>query len=78
MEELKEKSKAIDIFIDMMSKTGDINFILMKNYRNLNKKLQMINLTLDDEIAKKANNLFLQIENIIDDFIKENNIKEDK
>ena len=78
MKELEKRSNAIDTFIDMMSETGDINFILMKNYRNLNKKLQMINLTLDDEIAKKANNLFLQIENIIDDFIKENNIKEDK
>ena len=76
MKELEKRSNAIDTFIDMMSETGDINFILMKNYRNL--KLQMINLTLDDEITKKVNNLFLQIENIIDDFIKENNIKEDK
>ena len=78
-EKMKKEKEAMDIIIDMMANTGISKFKILKNRNSLFNKISDL-ISSDDvlegseELAEKVLSLIEQFENIIDDFIKENNI----
>lgn len=78
-EKMKKKGELIDQIIDMLANTGSSKFKLLRNRNNLYNKINDLLLSDDvakgsEELAEKLTTLFEQFENIINDFIEENNI----
>lgn len=79
IKELKKKSEAMDIVIDILAETGNKQMAYMQQSNKLNKKTQKIlmNFNITDEQFDKFTNLLKQFEQMIDELIKEESIKED-
>lgn len=81
-------SKGVDFLIDMMAEAGDIHMIYLQKYRELTETARKITHKLSDipyatfmqntnrALFEQASNLFEQINTLLKDFIKENNLDE--
>ena len=77
LENMKKESEFMDQLVDMLSETGEIAFKIMKEKKILVNKSSdvVINIKENEKLKQELLNIFIQFNNIIDDFIKENNIK---
>jgi len=81
-EEKKGLSRVTDILIDVLAETGDVHMIYLQKYRELSETARKITHKLSDMqgtnrfLFEQASNLFEQINTLLKDFIKENNLDE--
>ena len=82
MENLKKRSESIDMLVNMLAETGIKQMTMMKAHRNLYNKSQKVmmndNVIANEELAEKVENMFNQFASVLDDFIKENKLEEEK
>lgn len=73
LEELKKKSEAIDMILNIMAETGDPRFIFVKKEKDLQNKMHKISMNnnIPDDKFKKMNNLLDQFEKMLNDIEEE-------
>lgn len=73
LEELKKKSEAIDMILNIMAESGDPRFIFVKKERDLQNKMHKISMNnnIPDDKFKKMNNLLDQFEKMLNDIEEE-------
>ena len=73
LEELKKKSEAIDMIINIMAESGNPRFIFAKKERDLYNKMYKISMNnnIPDDKFKKMNNLLDQFEKMLNDIEEE-------
>lgn len=73
LEELKKKSEAIDMILNIMAESGKPRFIFVKKERDLHNKMYKISMNnnIPDDKFKKMNNLLDQFEKMLNDIEEE-------
>lgn len=73
LEELKKKSEAIDMILNIMAESGDPRFIFVKKEKDLQNKMHKISMNnnIPDDKFKKMNNLLDQFEKMLNDIEEE-------
>lgn len=73
LEELKKKSEAIDMILNIMAESGDPRFIFVKKEKDLHNKMHKISMNnnIPDDKFKKMNNLLDQFEKMLNDIEEE-------
>lgn len=73
LEELKKKSEAIDMILNIMAESGDPRFIFLKKEKDLRNKMHKISMNnnIPDDKFKKMNNLLDQFEKMLNDIEEE-------
>lgn len=73
LEELKKKSEAIDMILNIMAESGDPRFIFVKKERDLQNKMHKISMNnnIPDDKFKKMNNILDQFEKMLNDIEEE-------
>lgn len=77
LEELKKKSEAIDMILNIMAESGDPRFIFVKKERDLQNKMHKISMNnnIPDDKFKKMNNLLDQFEKMLNDIEEESYVE---
>ena len=77
LEELKKKSEAIDMILNIMAESGDPRFIFVKKEKDLQNKMHKISMNnnIPDDKFKKMNNLLDQFEKMLNDIEEESYVE---